>query len=396
MKILMVLESEFPPDVRVENEALSLIDFGHEVHVACYTRMNRKKFEEIDKLIIHRKSINNLIYKSSVACLKLPFYFNFWRKYLTRLLTEYTFDTIHIHDLPLGTVGYELKKKFNVPLIMDSHENWPALLEKAVHTNTFLGKILSSNKQWRKYEKNILMKADKIITVVEEMKERLIRFGIDKKKIFIVSNTLKISSFPLPVKDPNPDYFTLFYAGGLNYHRGLQIVIKALKIIIPKNSNIRLWIVGKGSYRKKLEKLISSLNLEDHIKFWGWKNINEIADLLMQSDIALIPHLKYEHTDSTIPHKLFQYLYAGKPIIASDCKPIKRILEETNTGIVYESTNSEQLAKKIIELTLDKEKYNSLTKSGKKWIEEKYKWRNSSEVLIGMYNEISDHLINKV
>ncbi len=391
----MVLDSEFPPDIRVEKEINSLINVGHEVHVACYTRVNRKKYEKIDKLVIHRKSIPAFIYKSSVACLKFPFYFNFWRKFLKSLFNKYSFEAIHVHDLPLAQIGVEFKKKYNIPLIMDIHENWPAMLEIAVHTNTFLGKLLSSNLQWRKYERDILQKADMVIAVVREMKQRLIDLEIDEKNIIIVSNTLEMDSFKTPDVHTDPDFFTLLYAGGINAHRGLQVVIRGLKIIIPKIRNIRFWIVGSGSYQKELEKLVSSLDLKEHVRFWGWKNLNEIAELLMKSDIALIPHLKSEHTDNTIPHKLFQYMYAGKPIIASDCEPIKRILKETDSGLIYESTNSEKFANKIIELASDKKEYNSLTKSGKKWIEQKYNWKNASKILIGLYNEITEYLINK-
>ena len=339
MKILMVLDNEFPPDTRVENEIETLAKAGHEIHLACLTFWNRKEFEQKDNYFIHRKKISKFIFKTSVGCLKFPFYFNFWRKYLSELFRKYPFKAIHIHDLPLGIVGYEFKKKYNIPLILDLHENWPALLQMAIHTNTVFGKILSSNKQWRKYEKDILLKADKIITVVEEMKERLVKLGIVPNKIFIVSNTLKIDSFQVPDKKPDPNYFTLFYAGGLNYHRGLQVVIKALPKIIKKIPNIRFWIIGKGSYQKELEKLVEKLELQQSVKFRGWKNQTEIADLLVQSDIALIPHLKYEHTDSTIPHKLFQNMYAKKPVIASNCNPIKRIINKSKCGLVYENEN---------------------------------------------------------
>ena len=143
MKILMVLDREFPPDERVEKEIRSLTKAGHKIHIACYTKENRIRIEEQENLTIHRKQISSFIYKSSVACLKFPFYFNFWRKYLTGLFTEYSFDAIHIHDLPLAQVGVEFKKKYNIPLIMDLHENWPAMLKMAVHTNTFFGKIFS-------------------------------------------------------------------------------------------------------------------------------------------------------------------------------------------------------------------------------------------------------------
>ena len=136
MKILMVLDREFPPDIRVENEIEALSGTGHEIHLACYTRQNRPQFEKKDKLIIHRKKISTFLYKSSVAALIFPFYFLFWKKFLKKILTKEKFDAIHIHDLPLVAVGIKMKKQFLVSITADLHENWPAYLRIARHTKT--------------------------------------------------------------------------------------------------------------------------------------------------------------------------------------------------------------------------------------------------------------------
>ena len=179
----MVLESEFKADYRVENEIEQLIKLGNEVTVACYSFSGTNHNEKRDGYTIVRKKISSFIYKTSVGALKFNFYFNFWKKYLSFLLEEKNYDVIHIHDLPLAKVGLDLRKKYRIPVIMDLHENWPALVSLSTHTQTFLGKLLSSEKQWRNYEKEVLGQVDWIITVIEEAKERLIGIGIDSNKI---------------------------------------------------------------------------------------------------------------------------------------------------------------------------------------------------------------------
>ncbi len=387
MKILMILDSEFPSDIRVGNEIESLLYAGYRVHLACYTRKKRKKYETIGKLTIHRKPISRFIYKSSVGCLKFPFYFNFWRKFLKELFCSYSFDAIHIHDLPLAKVAKELSVKHQIPFVLDLHENWPAAMKIAVHTNTFLGKILSSNRQWQSYERKMLFQADKIIVVVEEARERLIKLEVNPEKISVVSNTLNLKHFQLPVRVPDHEYVTLFYAGGLNIHRGIQNIITSLPAALKKTPNLRFCIVGSGSYQKTLERLTNSLGLGGIITFTGWKNLQELAEFLMRSDIALIPHLKSEHTDSTVPHKLFQYIYAGKLILAANCAPLKRIIEETNTGLIF--NDPAQIANKIVTLVSNKEEYDSLKK--KKWVEEKYNWKNDAETLIAIYSNLEQN-----
>ena len=112
MKILIILESDFPPDVRVENEMLALSENGHEVHLACSTRKDRPETDTYGKCTIHRKKMSEFIYKSSVGCLKFPFYFNFWREFISGLCKRENFDVIHISDLPLSKIGVEIKRKF--------------------------------------------------------------------------------------------------------------------------------------------------------------------------------------------------------------------------------------------------------------------------------------------
>lgn len=389
MKILMILDREFPPDIRVENEIESLVSAGYNVHIACYTRKNKKSREEYKSYTIHRKPISNFIYKSSVACLKLPFYFSFWKKFVFQLLKMENFDVIHIHDLPLAKIGSLARKKYHTPFILDLHENWPAYLRISTHTQNFLGKLLSNNKQWINYEKKYVTLANKVIVVVNEAKERLQNITSDQEKITVVSNTLNLKEVSGLKKKIDNEYITLFYGGGINFHRGLQTVILAMDEIISKNKKIRLWIVGDGSYKNELEKICDKMNLNPYIKFYGFKPFNEMLDLLSQSDIALIPHLVSDHTNSTIPHKLFQYMYYEKPIISSDCLPIKRILDETKTGVTYNSKNVKELSELVLDIASNQEKYDSMKKNGKFWVNNKYNWDIDTQNLLKIYDTLN-------
>jgi glycosyltransferase involved in cell wall biosynthesis len=378
----MVLDREFPPDIRVENEISALSQAGHDVHIACYTRKNKPEYEKTSQVTIHRKPISPLIYKSSVASLTLPGYFLFWKRFLRKILSNEPFDVLHIHDLPLVGVGRKLKKDFPLKLIADLHENWPAFLEISKHTNTPAGKILSPIFLWRRYEKRILQHADAIIVVVEEAKDRLIGLGIPSAGIFVVSNTINLGDVQVTDR-PYTGGAMLYYAGGINFHRGLQNVILAMHR--ARNKQIKFRILGEGSYKTDLEKLTESLSLNNSVIFEGYQPFRKVMDMLSESDFAIIPHIKTEHTDSTIPHKLFQYMYAQKPVIASDCLPIKRIMEETGSGFVYPSNDIERLGALLDRLGTTE--YNDMGIRGRKAVIEKYNWENDSRVLAEIYRD---------
>ena len=387
MKILMVLDHEFPPDIRVENEIHSLCSYGHEVHIACLTFTAKPEYEKMEDYIIHRKSISTLLHKTSVGALRFPFYFNFWRKFLNEILKGEDFDAIHAHDLPMAQPTYDMAKKFNLKFTLDLHENWPALLRVATHTQSALGKFLSKNKQWEKYELNYCKLADNVIVVVDEAKNRLASLGINNDKIIVVSNTLNLKGFTVPDTHPDKEYITLLYAGGINKHRGLQYVIKGLKYYTG-NRKLRLWILGTGSYVEELKQIAIEEKVEDKVFFEGWKKYDEMQTYFGKSDICLIPHVKSDHTDSTIPHKIFQYMYAGKPILVSDCAPLERIIKETDSGLVFRNDEPKDFAEKLQTLINDTKYFTrDFMKKGRNLVEEKYNWEHEALKLKSTYGQ---------
>jgi glycosyltransferase involved in cell wall biosynthesis len=324
----------------------ALVNSGHEVHLACTTRKNEPSAEMGDGIVIHRKYLSTFYFKMSVAALRLPFYFWFWRKFVRQLSAAYSYDAVHVHDLPLAKIGLELKQQLGVKFVLDLHENWPASLEGAVHTNTIAGRLLSSNKQWRKYERAMVKQADGIVAVVEEMKNRIVQLGADESKVFIVSNFLNL---------------------------------------IPDFPDIRLWIIGKGSYLPELISLTKQLGLEDHVEFKGWMNFEGIASNLMQSDVALIPHLKSEQTDNSSPNKLYQYMYANKPIMTSNCDSLARVVSAENVGVVYKHDNPEDFARKFRLLMQHRNKFVD----GQIVVNSRYLWQYAAERLCKLYEELS-------
>jgi glycosyltransferase involved in cell wall biosynthesis len=217
----MVLEHDYPEDERVTKEINTLKNNGHIVLLACTTSQNQSSHEDTNGIEIFRKRISNFTAKkTSVGALKFPLYFNFWFSYLKNILNEKQIDAIHIHDLPLAKVGYNLSRQYDMKFVLDLHENWPLLLDLSPHTKTIIGRILSSQKQWLKYENKYAALADGLIVVAEEMKQRLLSKGVTNKNIAVVPNTSNVDIFDrFKNFKPDPKYITLYYAGGITQHR---------------------------------------------------------------------------------------------------------------------------------------------------------------------------------
>lgn len=385
----MLLDNEFPPDVRVENEMIALLEAGHEVHLASPARRDLPLRESWKKCVVHRKRMSPFIYKSSVGALKFPFYFNFWRKFVSEIFLQEKFDAVHIHDLPLSLIGVEIKKKHKIPLVIDLHENWPALLRHAAHTNTFAGKLLSSDRQWIHYEKKVLTEADLVITIVEEAMERIAALGVDQGKICIVSNTVNTENIKAVPGKKLHNNLVLFYGGGINRHRGLQIVFEAMRLLKEQHSGVKLILVGSGSYLNELKQQSQKLGLDGNIDFMGYKPFSEMMSVLSETDAALIPHLRNDNNDASSPNKLYQYMYLEKPVISSDCLSLKRMITETDSGFIYRNDSPTELAKLLEYLDLNRSLLQQKGRNGKKAVEEKYSWKYDRERLINAYKALT-------
>lgn len=387
MNILMVLETRFPPDLRVENEIDALLEAGHNVTIIAGFREKLPPTGYYGKAKIIRAFLPLFIYKSSIGSLNYPFYFHFWQKKIKQELLQTNYDAVHIHDLPLSQVVLQLRKNLKqiFKITLDLHENYPDFLRIAKHTQTRLGRFFFNYRQWLNYEAQMVKQVDCVITVVEEMKARVIALGVDPAKVVVVSNTFNSSKFAAPSRHPSQDEFILFYGGGITIDRGLQFVIPALKELEKSIPNIRLWIVGSGSYLPDLQAQAKRAKVENLIKFFGYKPFAELLDLLSQANIALIPHIKSPQTESGLPHKLFQYMITGIPIVASNCKPFVRVLEDNQAGVIYTYDDPQEFATKVIELYRDEKKQAELATNAKRVLQEKYLWEYDAKRLVGIY-----------
>lgn len=391
----MTLESDFPPDTRVENEIETLQSNNHEVHIICFGKDNQPDYEEFSGFFIHRVYPSKLIHYSSVASLRFPLYFNYWKKCISKLLENHQFDVIHINDLPLIKPIYELSKIYHFRIVLDLHENWPELLNVSLHTKTLFGRILCSIKQWREYEKKYIDKADRIIVVVEEAKRRIADIIPETDKVYVVSNTINLADTNYAIhsdarSDTSLDRKTiLIYEGGITYHRGLQNVMDALAILKGKLSDFEFWVIGSGSYCDPLKKKVSETGINEFVRFYGRKSQKEVYELLAMADFAIIPHLKSPHTDNTIPHKLFHYMNAGLPVISSNCVPLARIINETGCGVTYPYDDPESLSKILSRIIGGDRVLTSTSSNANHWIKEKYNWKYDSEILLSLYKNLA-------
>lgn len=392
MRIGMILDNEFTGDPRVENEVLSLQKAGHEVFVLCLNYGEKKAIEDFHGTQVIRNNIN-LTFKKKLVGLNntiFNFYPIYWKNKIISFVQDHQIQKLHIHDLWLLEGALKANRILKLPLIADLHENFVFALKHYKYANTFPGNILISQKKWENSEKKWLDQVDQIIVVIEEAKERLIKLGISAKKISVVANYVNIAQFANDESSLTSRLIekysrnkTLVYTGGFDVHRGLDFVIRATKIVKEEIPEFKLVLVGGGIIENDLKQLVKELGIESQVDFAGYRPHKELSSYIKMADACIIPHLKTEHTDNTIPHKLFQYMIYAKPVVTSNCAPLERIVNEIKSGYVYQNDDPSSCAKAILSiLKNDSSKKGEL---GKAAVENKYNWTETSKNLISLY-----------
>jgi glycosyltransferase involved in cell wall biosynthesis len=388
----MVLCKPYPPDIRVEKEIRSLIEADHDLFVLAERRDGELKNDRVSGAAVDRHTPPHTFRRRlDWIRFQTSFRSSFWRNRIRNFVKRNSLDILHVHDLPFVGTTLDVAAEFDLPVVADMHENYPAA--KQLWNEGIRDPLVwfgDDYRRWERYEREILPLASEVITVVDEAAQRLQESkAVDSKNMTVIMNVEERSWFDeLATSDRiDDDKIRIVYVGGVRPHRGLDIVITALSEL-PKEHKVSLRIVGaRGQYAEELKELTIAMGIEGRVELVEWIPLEEVPNAIIECDIGMVPHQKHPHTDATIPHKLFQYMLASKPVIVSNCKPLERIVKETKSGLVFDSGNPSDLATKLLELITNSKLCLELGLNGRKTALARYNWEIEGQKLVNLYDK---------
>lgn len=401
MKIGMLLNAPYPSDLRVKKEASALIDAGFSIYLLCLRRNDEKYEDEVDGINITR-----------IDAGKSNFELAFWdilmsattlhprfKASIREWVTKNSLQLLHIHDLPLVGTALSLKGTLNLPVIADFHENYPEALKawfewKKNPIARLKNYLFMNPLRWTKIERHAVLKSDHVIAVVDEMKNRLVKdYNAPANKITIVTNTEE-HDFVNQKEDPEvyaaySGKFIVTYSGNIGPHRGVDTVIEAMQYL--KEYPIVLVIVGSGNTQvmTNLKQMSEALGVKQNVHFLGRQPFSKFYSFMKFANVNVIPHKSNGHTDNTVPHKLFQAMMVGKPVLVSSSAPLKRIITETMAGVIFKASDSKDCSQKILELFNDEQLRNKLGNNGiNATLKGNMNWEHTKETLVDLYRSL--------
>lgn len=395
----MVLDGFYPFDIRVEKEATALIAAGYKVTVVCYRNKGQKVEETYKGIdIVRTKDEIGVPQKGIADIIRSAFGINMILAPIVKAHIEGAY-ALHAHDLPVFKTAYSIGKKHGLPVVLDLHENFPEGIltwftwrkEPLVRLKN---KLFFNYKNWLAKERYAVEKADRVIAVVDEMRERVIRLhGVSAEKFVIVSNTEPkdlYDSRKLPTSTTQTK--NIVYVGSIGPHRGVDTAIEAMPAIVRKDPEVRLIIVGSGNPDtiSHLKELAKALEVSAYVEFTGQLPYEEALQRMVGALLNIIPHHSNGQNESTIPHKLFQIFLSGYPIMVSSCAPLKRIVGDNEAGLVFKAGSADDFAAKVIWALENRLALDDFTQKGKDLIMNGgFDWGSDAKRLVELYDNLT-------
>jgi len=272
---------------------------------------------------------------------------------------DFIFTVFHpFHLVPKAAV--ESAKKLNIPSIVKVDD---AIYEKSSGIKSIQRKIEKMiNGKTLRNANNVLVSNNDTRKIINT------EYNVPLERISIVPNGVDLSMFNVS-KHRNPR--KIVFAGAMYYHRGLDILLKAIPKILKNVPDAKFVLIGSGAELEKLKKIVSKNNLASSVEFTGWINRDMIPGKISDASVGIGPLRLTDVTTRALPIKVLEYMAVGLPIIAQEGTLSEDVLVNEKNGYFF--NGEDDLVSKIT-LLLDKpEKIERMSQESTKMVQ-KFSW----------------------
>ena len=173
-----------------------------------------------------------------------------------------------------------------------------------------------------------------------------------------------------------PENKNIIFVGGISPKMGVDVLMKAMEIVVEDQSDTHCTIVGHGD-----KEIINKWKNKNYVTFLTDKTYKDIPDILSNTYATVIPRPRIPHNDFAMPLKLFDYMSSGRPIIATNCTAQANFIKENDIGIITDD-NPESLAEGILRLIENRDLVVRYGRNAFLAIENMHSWKHRARELV--------------
>ena len=340
-----------------------IVQLGHEVKVLCANEPSSPIEEKIKGIDVKRLNYWGKIANTNIT------------PGLPSAISREDFDIIHTHiptpwSADWSALFSSFKKK---PLVVTYHNDI---------TGSGLANTIAHiyNKTGLKF---VLGKADRIIITQPSYLESSPHLRSYQDKLEVIPTGVNTDEFyPIKEKKENSIFF-LSVLDEFHKYKGLDYLLKALKIVKEEIPSVELIIGGKGVLMDYYQKMASFLDVEANVKFVGYIPEEELISYYSQANVFVLPSISSVQEGFGIV--ALEALACQTPVVTTEIVGVADDLQKSNSGIVLKPKDIENLAKTLISILQDRNLQEKMGTNGRKMVISKYTWKEAVKALENVY-----------
>lgn len=292
----------------------------------------------------------------------------------------------HFHDPELLYVAKKLKKlKPKSIIIYDMHEYFPGQLATKEWIPFFFR--FPASQMVKLLEKKWMNSCDGVIFAESSYLQHHLNYQGAKETIL---------NYPLwkeYQKKNKSSLFTLIYVGDITEDRNIWGMIELVKTLKARgHEQFQLKLIGsiQPNLKEHVEKIVFDYGISDYVHWYGRIPYEEIWEHYFSADIGLCLLHPIPNYKNSLATKLFEYMAAGLPIVASNFPDWKKLVADSTSGMTVDPLDNEQIVAAIEEIKANQKIADAFSENGRHAFEKKYNWKTEEKKLLSFYKHLSD------
>jgi glycosyltransferase involved in cell wall biosynthesis len=380
-RVTMLVRNPYTHDTRIEREAATLVGAGFSVTIVAETAPGLPLREQRDAVLIVR------VPRRGPSLPGLRFIAHQWR--LQRALERTRPDILHAHDTDALQSAGPVGARLGIPVVFDSHELW---LGRSARGRGFLyHRLAQAYYGWieRRY-----LPAAAAVMVANPPVAAILRQRYGLARVHEVPN-YPVERGPverrelrsLPGGEAIPDGAPIvLYVGGIAMQRGIEQLVDAM-VAVPQ---AHLVFLGGGGLEPEIRRRVAERDLADRAHFLGMVPSADVVPFAASATVGIVSTMPTDQNNElALPNKIFQYMAASVPVVASDFPQIREVIDASACGVVYDPTDVSALAAAIRGYTEDPVRAEREGANGRRAVTERYYWDISAERILEVYRRVA-------
>lgn len=385
-RLVVVVHAYYPlAEPRVERAAHAAAEAGWTVTVVALRAKGESRDEVVHEVRVRRLPVGH---RRGVGFARLlgeyVAFVGLATIEILRLATRGPIDVVHINAPPTFLICAALPARLRrARIVLDIHDlEWHMYAARFRSESSTIGRGLTA------ITRMASRLADAVLTVHEPYRSELVKSGVSAEKVTVMMNTpdpRAVARAGQARTQPSRD-FVIAYHGTLTHWYGVDLVIDAVKRLVPDVPSVRARIIGDGDALPALRVQARELGVAERIEFSGrYLPFEKTLEAVAECSCGVVPNRPSELNRFALSSKLFEYVALGLPAVVADLETLRLHFDETE-AVFFRAGDADALAEALRTIAQDPERASARVRAAAKRADA-YSWERQRRIYLDLISQ---------